>query len=106
MVSLTSNKTEPPVGTKAVKNWLRTENITLLEPWPGNSPDLNIIENVWVTMKKLVAAHIPTSEADVTKWIKHVWVQQITPDYCRKLCDSMLGKIATVLKNKGMHCKY
>jgi transposase len=96
----------PCHGTKAVKDWLRSENIPLLEPWPGNSPDLNIIENVWTVMKQKIAAHSPSSEDDLINWIKRVWVQEITPDYCKKLCKSMPGRIENILKNKGFHCKY
>jgi len=96
----------PCHGTVAVRNWLKAERISLLEPWPGNSPDLNIIENVWNIMKQKIAAHNPTSEADLIKWIKRVWVEEITVDFCKKLCKSMPGHIETVLKNKGFHCKY
>ena len=35
----------PCHGTRAVKTWLAQEKYELLEPWPGSSPDLNIIEN-------------------------------------------------------------
>lgn len=96
----------PCHGTKAVKTWLAQENIELLGPWPGCSPDLNIIENVWMVMKQKIAAHNPTSEADLIHWIRRVWVQEITPDLCKKLARSMPGRIETVLQNKGYHCKY
>ena len=36
--------------SKVEKNFLDNNNIDLLE-WPGNSPDLNPIENLWTDMK-------------------------------------------------------
>ena len=39
----------PALRTKLVKQWLREEHIPILE-WPGNSRDLNLIENAWNLM--------------------------------------------------------
>ena len=39
--------------SKKVMKWFKNHNITLLE-WPGNSPDLNPIENCWNYIKKQV----------------------------------------------------
>ena len=39
---------------KRVKEFLVQKNINLL-PWPGNSSDLNPIENIWELMKREIA---------------------------------------------------
>lgn len=31
--------------TKVVKSWLSLQDIHVIGPWPGNSPDLNVIDN-------------------------------------------------------------
>ena len=49
----------PCHGTRAVKTWLARETFVN----HGNSPELNIIENVSLVMKQKMAAHNPTSEA-------------------------------------------
>jgi len=92
--------------TRAVKDWLQSNNISLIGPWPGNSPDLNPIEHCWVQVKRKVAAHNPTSLHALTEAIKTVWVKEITPEFCDRLCSSMPDRIQAVLKNKGQHSKY
>ena len=92
--------------TKAVKDWLAQSNIELLSPWPGNSPDLNPIENCWLLLKRKVAVRNPTSLKELRHAITSVWVTEITPEYCEKLCLSMPSRIALVIANKGLHTKY
>lgn len=92
--------------TKAVTDWLRERKIAVVGPWPGNSPDLNPIENCWWKLKKEVHMKHPRSLEDLKVKIKQVWCENITPDYCMKLVNSMPGRIAGVLKSKGGHTKY
>ena len=40
--------------SKIVKKFLGKNHVTALD-WPGNSPDLNPIENLWAKMKDFVA---------------------------------------------------
>ena len=90
---------------KAVTKWLQENEVTVLAPWPGNSPDLNIIENGWTIVKKEVAATNPSSMTDLIAVMKAAWMK-ITPGYCRKLSDSMPRWIQLVLAAKGGHSKY
>lgn len=91
---------------KLVSTWLRGRNIEVIGPWPGNSPDINPIENCWHQVKCKVAQRNPTSVPDLIETIKDVWVNDITPEYCANLINSMPRRIATVLEQKGQHCKY
>ena len=89
-----------------VTRWLAEQHISVLGPWPGSSPDLNPIENMWVMMKEKVAQTNPKSEAELIAAIKKVWVENTSQGYCEKLVRSMPRRIKAVLSCKGHHSKY
>ena len=45
--------------SKIVKKFLGENHVTALD-WPGNSPDLNRIKNLWAKMKDLMAEKQPS----------------------------------------------
>ena len=63
------------------------QSISVLE-WPGNSKDLNPIENCWhqmkVALKNKDTASVPRLKAELSK----LWVS-MDKDYFIKLADSM-----------------
>ena len=91
--------------SKVAKNFLDSNNINLLK-WPGNSPNLNPIKNLWTNMKNKVSEKQPLSGAELVKPIKEVWVKEIFKDYCQSLIESMPRRIKAVIKNRGGHTKY
>ena len=62
-------------------------NIELLD-WPGNSLDLNQIENLWTNMKNKVSEKQPLSAAEFIKVIKKVWIKEISKEYYQRLIDN------------------
>lgn len=92
--------------TATVTNWLTQQGIQILGPWPGQSPDLNPIENLWTVMKRKVVEENPTSEKTLIEAIKRVWTTSITPEYCATLVSSMPQRIQAVIKSKGQYTKY
>ena len=91
--------------SKIVKKFLGENHVTALD-WPGNSPDLNPIENLWTKMKDFVAEKQPSSGKALIQTIKEVWVQEISADYCNSLIASMPRRLQAVIKVKGGHTKY
>ena len=90
---------------RLVINWLRDHDIRTID-WPGNSPDLNPIENAWNIMKNQLAEYRPSNKADMIAKIKQVWVRQMTPDYFRRLAEGMPRRLAAVIANNGWMTKY
>lgn len=90
---------------KIVIEFLKNKKIETLD-WPGNSPDLNPIENLWSLMKDKVAEKQPSSLSCLEKAIKDVWVTEISQDYCKSLVNSMPRRLQMVIQNKGGHTKY
>ena len=70
----------PRHHAKLVSNFLKKNNIKRLD-WPGNSPDLHRIENVWAILKDKVGDEHPTSAKDLEMAIKRIWTQTITAEY-------------------------
>jgi transposase len=60
--------------SRVVQGYLAEKNIQVLE-WPGNSPDLNPIENLWSVMKQKVSEKQPSSLKSLEQAIKEVWVK-------------------------------
>jgi len=91
--------------SKVDKTFLAENRIMVLD-WPGNSPDLNPIQNLWTNMKNKVAEKHPSSAKDLVKVIKEVCVKEISQEFCRILVHSMQRRLQEVIKNGGGSTKY
>lgn len=93
---------------KLVMAHLKTfqDEFTVMD-WPGNSPDLNPIENCWSYMKsKLKNSEAITSLPMLEQAIKKMWVEDLAISYFRKLADSMPKRLKTVIETQGQMTKY
>ena len=91
--------------SKLVTNFLKKKKVKVLD-WPGNSPDLNPIENLWTVTEDKVAEKQRSSLPDLCRTIKEVWVKEISKEYCTNLVNSMPRRLAAVIQNNGGHTKY
>ena len=78
----------PDHWSKIFQEFLTENQIKILD-WPGNSPDLSLIEKLWFKMKDLVSQKHPGSSSELVKVIKEVWVKEILGEYCESLIYSM-----------------
>ena len=84
-----------------VKESLNLRSLAL----PPNSPDLNVIENIWALWKDKVGKRQPNNEAELREIGLEEW-QNITQEEVRKYIRSMPDRIEAVLRSKGKHTEY
>ena len=95
----------PRHKAKVVMRWLEEKGVEVLK-WPGNSSDVNPIENLWAIIKKKVSQTNPTSLHKLKTVIKSIWHSDIDRNVCKNLSDSLPSHIENIIKSKGYHIKY
>ncbi|CAB5373046.1 unnamed protein product [Rhizophagus irregularis] len=96
-----------PVHTaKIARSFLTSSNIELF-PWPAQSPDMNLIENIWsyIEVKIRQRDSQPSSVSQLEQWVKEEW-DAVPADYYRNLIKSMPRRIQAVIAAKGGPTKY
>lgn len=99
----------PCHAAKRTKEVLNEYGIRTID-WPGNSPDLNPIENLWSIMKRKLKYGEEkkeiTSRPMLVEAIKNMWLFDIPPELYANLARSMPARLQAVIKNHGYPTKY
>jgi transposase len=95
----------PCHASKRIKSFLEDKPFEVID-WPGNSPDLNPIENCWNYLKQNLKDKDTGSVDKLIAAIKMLWVKGLPRDYLKKLSDSMPRRIQKVLAVKGDATSY
>ncbi|GFX16626.1 uncharacterized protein TNCV_23971 [Trichonephila clavipes] len=83
------------------------EQIIPMFDWPGNSLDMNPIENVWELMEREVAKDVITNEMLLLERIIYVWNHHPQMQETVQSCiDSMPRRIEVLIATKGGSTKY
>ena len=86
--------------------WFQTNQIKLLA-CPPQSPDLNPIEHIWHILKLCLNAYRkpPIGMNDLWERVEAEW-ENINPEICRVLIESMPKRMKAVIKVHGGYIKY
>ena len=92
---------------KIVTQFLKSKKLQILD-WPGNSLDLNPIENLWTVLKNKVSERqqLRCYAKTLEQAIKEVWLREMTTEYCQSLVESMLKRLEAVIKAKDGPTRY
>jgi len=97
---------DPKHKAKSVQNWLSEQKFSTLD-WPAQSPDLNPIEHLWSEVKRRLNKYDRPSKGVLVLWerVEKIW-NEIGPDVCTNLYNSIPNRIQSVIKAKGGWTKY
>lgn len=92
---------------KKVKEFIRQQGLSLLD-WPGNSADMNPIENIWKMLKdKMNQENVITNKRQLMERMLQVWFHdQQLKDCAKSMIRQMPVRIAAVIKARGGWTKY
>ena len=91
--------------SNAVMQWLNDCEVDYFPDWPGYSPDLNPIENLWSMMKKQLRDMDTSSVTKLKALLLTVW-QNIIMDLLHTLADLFTSKLNEIIMKKGNPTKY
>ena len=91
---------------KTIKEWLARNEVEHIHDWPGQSPDVNPIENLWSVVGRVIYERAPKSRSEIISAIIHAWHHVITPASCSQLVDSMQRRLRSVIQAKGFPTRY
>ena len=90
--------------SRKTKEYLANQGIAVLS-WPAQSPDLNVIENVWGLIKTKLASVMRTTVEDWEQRIMAIW-DEFSHDYMKSLVESMPRRLQQCIERNGGHTDY
>lgn len=89
---------------RAVDDWLDRNEIRRMQ-WPAQSPDANIIENIWNDISRAVTKDHPTTKHALVTSIFRAWAS-VSAQRVRSLYDSLPNRMNAIIRSRGYPTKY
>ena len=88
-----------------ISEWLDFCNINFIKSWPGNSPDLNPIENLWAIIKYQLRGRDTSSLPKLEAEVRDIWAN-LDKELLQNLAMSLPDRLKEVIARKGNTGKY
>ena len=95
---------DPKHKAQRNKNWPLYKCPKVLET-PPQSPDPNVIENLWSHLKIAIRKHEISNKNQLKVLLQEEW-SKLSLEYCEKLLRSMPDRLKDVIGNKDLPTKY
>jgi transposase len=97
---------DPKHKSKKATEWFSDHDYQVLI-WPAQSPDMNPIEHLWGHVKRQLSAYenAPNGIHELWERIEKEW-NEIKPEVCQNLIESMPRRVRALYKAKGGYTKY
>lgn len=89
---------------RMITRFLRDVGVETLD-WPPQSPDLNIIENVWSLIKRERSTDLTRTKAETVTEVTMNW-KEVPLKYLQTLVDSVPNRLQKVIDTKGGYIFY
>ena len=89
----------------STSKFLKAKKIKVLQDWPAQSPDMNIIEHVWGRMKEEAWNTKPKNLDELWEACKTAFFA-IPDDFINILYESLPNRMDAVLQAHGSHTRY
>ena len=89
----------------STSKFLKAKKIKVLQDWPAQSLDMNIIEHVWGRMKEEAWKMKPKNLDELWEACKTAFFA-IPDDFINKLYESLPNRMDAVLQAHGSHTRY
>ena len=87
------------------KTWFSENGLEILKNWPPNSPDINIIENVWSMLKKRVFQRHPKNIEELGAFC-HEEFERRPLEYIQNLHSSIPDRLNKIVQCNGKNIKF
>ena len=88
------------------EEWAVTELQLKLIKLPKRSPDLNIIENLWIALKERVAGDAPTNEKELKASLLSNWEVLTEPDRLQRIFEGLHRRYVDCVAKEGQRLTY